>query len=244
MRRPAKAEPGKDTVKDCDRLGFFNAIFTYVLKNGKKRKGRQTMTAEQADDMSKQTKQPNGPTYYKVLLNGTSCHGGTHKWSLPKGNRPGKWHKVTSVSICNTGFHLTTEPARWFSSAKHQVFVARGRGKSATEGDKTAFAEAQLVRLVKASDLASIGIFVDGASGIVSGSSTATLYGSSTATLYGSSTATLYESSTATLYGSSTAIRFSRRVGVELIDLAILIDRSEYGVVKIYKAGDSIPVEK
>jgi len=58
-------------------------------------------------------------TYYKVLVDGKSCHGGDMEWSLPardeSGNwTPGKWHTVKGdLEICDRGLHVTTNITKW-----------------------------------------------------------------------------------------------------------------------------------
>ena len=58
-----------------------------------------------------------GKKLYKVLSkNGTSRNGGKCRWSLPKGNRPGAWHKIPKhlkLVRCRRGFHVTTQPRVW-----------------------------------------------------------------------------------------------------------------------------------
>jgi hypothetical protein len=53
--------------------------------------------------------------YYKVLVNGKSCHGGNLTWSLPTDNGPGDWHSVDGkIVICERGLHVTTNPNHWW----------------------------------------------------------------------------------------------------------------------------------
>jgi len=52
---------------------------------------------------------------YKIIVDGKSCHGGNMKWSLPKGEKPGKWHTVKGdLAICEKGLHVTAEPFKWY----------------------------------------------------------------------------------------------------------------------------------
>lgn len=52
---------------------------------------------------------------FKVLKNGRSCHGGSFAWSLPADDKPGDWHEHTGeLKLCSQGFHLTTNPGRWW----------------------------------------------------------------------------------------------------------------------------------
>lgn len=58
--------------------------------------------------------------YFKILVNGRSCHGGNLVWSLPKRNpdgtwEPGDWHEYAGpLEMCTQGIHLTGQPARWW----------------------------------------------------------------------------------------------------------------------------------
>jgi hypothetical protein len=88
---------------------------------------------------------------YKVLVDGKACHGGTLAWSLPTpdgagGFTPGQWHAVSGpIEVCRSGLHLTIDPHRWLQVGG-AVYQAEGRGEAQTEDDKTAFAEARLLR--------------------------------------------------------------------------------------------------
>ncbi len=91
-------------------------------------------------------------THYKVLgPNGESIHGGDLKWSLPtkKGRtwEPGEWHSVEDkVYVCRNGLHLTTEPWQHWVRWNSVVYVAEGSGDSQTDGDKTVYQKARLLR--------------------------------------------------------------------------------------------------
>ncbi len=53
--------------------------------------------------------------YYKVLVNGKSCHGGNLKWSLPTESSPGDWQSVDGkIVLCQNGLHVTTDPNHWW----------------------------------------------------------------------------------------------------------------------------------
>lgn len=53
--------------------------------------------------------------WYKVLVKGRSCNGGTLQWDLPKDGKPGKWHGVEGeLSRCEHGIHLTHKPYAWY----------------------------------------------------------------------------------------------------------------------------------
>lgn len=53
--------------------------------------------------------------YYKVLVDGKSCHGGNLVWSLPTESAPGDWHSVDGdIALCQNGLHVTTVPNHWW----------------------------------------------------------------------------------------------------------------------------------
>jgi hypothetical protein len=89
---------------------------------------------------------------YKILVDGKSCHGGTMKWSLPKkkGKKwtPGEWHEhVGEVKICATGFHLTTEPFKWYKWGC-TAYEAEAEGIESWENDKCACKRVRLLKEV------------------------------------------------------------------------------------------------
>ncbi len=52
----------------------------------------------------------------KVICDGWSFHGGYHKWSPPTKRDDGtwdagEWTDPVKPSLCNSGYHLTREPA-------------------------------------------------------------------------------------------------------------------------------------
>ena len=90
-------------------------------------------------------------TYYKVLAeDGSACHGGSGKWHLPKGKRPGKWMpKLTDITPCQRGYHLVTleQLPQWLGAT---IWVAEGRGEHIKESDKHVFSQARLLYKVDA----------------------------------------------------------------------------------------------
>jgi hypothetical protein len=63
--------------------------------------------------MAKAKAKPKQATWYKVLNGGRSFHGGSLKWSLPVGDKPGEWHQVEGVlDRCRNGLHLTDDPPK------------------------------------------------------------------------------------------------------------------------------------
>jgi len=89
---------------------------------------------------------------YKVLsLRGKPINGGSGVWSLPKGSKPGKWMpKVEKVEACKRGYHLcqANDLLSWISADEIAIWEAEGRGQKDDREDKTAFAEARLLKLV------------------------------------------------------------------------------------------------
>lgn len=91
--------------------------------------------------------------YYKILgENGESCNGGTAAWSLPSkgGKVPGQWMPyLDNVELCVRGYHLAhfNHLRDWLRRGRY-IYKAEGRGRRTSDGKKTAFAEARLLRLV------------------------------------------------------------------------------------------------
>ena len=154
----------------------------------------------------------------KTLRDGASWHGGDHKWSLPVAQpdgtyAAGEWTPTVAPSICAKGWHLTTQPALWWS---HEGNVAAylaeyGGATSAREGeDKIAVERCRLLRPLTKSELESCGIFIDGAhvvktgAAYASGSAMVEAYGSATVKAYDSATVEAYDSATVKASGSAT----------------------------------------
>lgn len=91
---------------------------------------------------------------YKIV--GTDfgpLHGGSGIWSAPTGKKPGKWMpKIENVQACRRGYHLIPAKAivEWLPRAPHAGYLceAEGYGASDKDGDKIAFAEARLLKVV------------------------------------------------------------------------------------------------
>ena len=154
----------------------------------------------------------------KVLRAGTSWHGGAHEWSLPTRSTdgawtPGEWTPAVAPSVCSRGWHLTTEPGRWWSvDAGVTAYLAEWDGALARrEGDeKFAVERCRLLRELTADELATFGVFRSGIHEVRAGSAWAygsamvTAHGSATVRAYGSATVTAYDSATVTAYDSAT----------------------------------------
>ena len=146
----------------------------------------------------------------KVLRAGTSWHGGAHEWSLPTRSTdgawtPGEWTPAVAPSVCSRGWHLTTEPGRWWSvDAGVTAYLAEWDGALARrEGDeKFAVERCRLLRELTADELATFGVFRSGIHEVRAGSAWA--YGSAMVTAHGSATVTAHGSATVRAYGSAT----------------------------------------
>lgn len=84
------------------------------------------------DKPAKKSPKPAPVAYYKVLAaDGTSKDGGKFEWSLPSEAGPGAWHELAAeepLVLCASGFHLTTNPRRWWAFGAH-VFAAEFTGE-------------------------------------------------------------------------------------------------------------------
>jgi hypothetical protein len=80
-------------------------------------------------------------------------HGGSGLWVAPTKTKPGKWMpKIAEVEACSSGYHLIPAKAivDWLPRKPVEGYLceAEGRGASDSEGDKTAFAQARLLKVV------------------------------------------------------------------------------------------------
>ena len=164
----------------------------------------------------------------KTLRDGASWHGGDHKWSLPVAQpdgtyAAGEWTPTVAPSLCAKGWHLTTQPAMWWShDGNVAAYLAEYDGAtSVREGeDKIAVERCRLLRPLTKDELASCGIFTDGLHFVKAGSAYA--YGSATVEAYGSATVLAYDSATVRAYGSAT-VRAYGSATVEAYDSATVL---------------------
>ena len=88
---------------------------------------------------------------YKITgPKGEAVHGGFGSWKLPRDKRAGAWMpEIHDVQCCSRGYHLLTVAgfSEWLKTAA-VVWEAEGRGATDSQGTKTAFAEARLLRKV------------------------------------------------------------------------------------------------
>jgi len=88
--------------------------------------------------------------YYKVLdLDGSSCHGGTGKWHLPRYSRgkwiPGEWMpKIEDIVPCESGYHLCRRQdlVHWLGPT---IYVAEARGAIVENDNKVVTQESRLL---------------------------------------------------------------------------------------------------
>ena len=184
----------------------------------------------------------------KTLRNGRSWHGGTHEWSLPTLQpdgtyTPGEWTPSVAPAICETGWHLTTEPALWWSADEGVVaYLAEYDGAtSARVGEsKIAVERCRLLRPLTVAELAAAGIYTEGAhdaTGLsvvwASGSATVEASGSATVRAWGSATVEAWGSATVRAWGSAT-VRASGSATVEAWGSATV---EAWGSAKAHTAG-------
>jgi hypothetical protein len=150
--------------------------------------------------------------WWKVLVNGQSCHGGTLAWSLPTAEAPGDWHEVTGeLSICSRGIHVTDNPAAWWKQGA-AVYLCEVDGIEAEDSleFKAVVRKARLIREATPDELIAACIYSSGVHtvtagrAVTSGSATVVAYGSATVEAYDSATVEAYDSATVRAYDSAT----------------------------------------
>ena len=172
--------------------------------------------------------------YYKILLNGQSCHGGSFSWSLPKEGIPGEWHALPDNEepiLCQKGFHVTSQPTSWWvENADCYEAECEGLLPEDPSNHKAVCSKIRLLRKLSHDDLAKLNVFLSGehkisegfciasgnakvkASGsssvVASGSSSVTASGSSSVVASGSSSVVAYDSSSVVASGSSSVRAF------------------------------------
>ncbi len=96
-----------------------------------------------------------GEVLYKVTTpDGSPLHGGSGRWSLPHGKRPGAWRSVEgSLVMCQNGLHIVTKDQlpRWMP--EHMPFTVwevevHAKAVRQSDYDKSAVSRARLVRPV------------------------------------------------------------------------------------------------
>jgi len=90
--------------------------------------------------------------YKATSANGASCFGGSGKWHLPKGKRPGKWMpRIEEIEVCCRGYHLCgrKDLIHWIGEA---VWEAESHGKIIRCDDHVVAQQARLVRRLNWND--------------------------------------------------------------------------------------------
>src|SRR3990167_11502192 len=87
------------------------------------------------------------PVCYKVVnADGTPCHGGTGRWSLPTDDAPGEWMPpITNPIPCERGYHLcegTDDVVHWLGPV---IYIAEWRGQRVRHEQKIVVSEARLL---------------------------------------------------------------------------------------------------
>jgi len=85
---------------------------------------------------------------FKIINeNGTPCHGGRGKWSLPHNKQPGDWMPPVKGKLiaCENGYHLCREGdlIKWLGPA---IFEAEYRGERLDADNKIVVRQARLLR--------------------------------------------------------------------------------------------------
>ena len=80
---------------------------------------------------------------FKILVNHNPPHGGTGKYPPL-----GRWTKPVTPSVCSHGYHLTSDPLRWWRP-NSQLFLAEPKGPVSGDGkDKGAFKSVRLLQRI------------------------------------------------------------------------------------------------
>ena len=188
----------------------------------------------------------------KTLRDGASWHGGDHRWSLPVANADGthtagEWTTRIAPSVCDAGWHLTTEPARWWSHEDNvAAYLAEYDGAtSAREGeDKLAVERCRLLRPLTKVELESCGIFTDGEHEVktgavyASGNASVTAYDSASVRAYGSASVRAYGSASVTASGSARTHTAGSAVCTAWLGTTLVLTRADNGVI-IDRRGDT-----
>jgi hypothetical protein len=94
------------------------------------------------------------PKLYKIVSHEFGpLHGGSGTWFAPTKGKPGKWMpNVENVEACRRGYHLIPAKAivDWLPTIGRTGLLceAEGRGASDNDGDKTAFAQARIIKVI------------------------------------------------------------------------------------------------
>ena len=90
-------------------------------------------------------------TYYKFTkADGSPCNGGSGRWSLPRGKRPGAWWKIDGdIRPCSNGLHLcrAQDLTAWMNEALWEVEV-HANSEIIVANEKVVVRQARLLRRI------------------------------------------------------------------------------------------------
>jgi hypothetical protein len=90
--------------------------------------------------------------YFKILVDGKSCHGGNSTWSLPNGNTPGDWMPtLRKLEPCARGYHIVEahQIPKWLKE-ECQIFEVEVSGKVIPhDDDKHVCGKVRLIKQMK-----------------------------------------------------------------------------------------------
>jgi hypothetical protein len=93
--------------------------------------------------------------YYKILVKGKSCHGGSANWGLPKDGRPGVWMPPITgkLKACERGYHVVKDKdiLEWLKE-DCQIFEAEPKGEVSYADNKGVCRSARLTKPLKWDD--------------------------------------------------------------------------------------------
>ena len=89
--------------------------------------------------------------YFKILVDGKSCHGGDLTWSLPDGDKPGDWMpKLTKIVLCRRGYHIVMAHQIPYCLVDNcQIYEAETSGKVIGDSDKFVCGKVRLVKQMR-----------------------------------------------------------------------------------------------
>ena len=93
--------------------------------------------------------------YYKILVNGKSCNGGSCDWSLPSKDKPGEWMPPVEgeLKLCATGYHIVkAEDILGWVKTDCEIYEAEPKGEVTYGDNKGVCVSAKLVKRLKWDD--------------------------------------------------------------------------------------------
>lgn len=90
--------------------------------------------------------------YFKILVDGKSCHGGKSTWNLPKDGKPGKWMPAIKGELipCTVGYHIVQshQLPQWLKE-NCQIFEVEVSGDVIDADDKSVCRKVRLIKQTK-----------------------------------------------------------------------------------------------